>query len=141
MSTSKPTLTALLVCDTVIEDKVTSKKSIIGAFTDIWSHNFPCVHYRMGVYFCLTNAEGEYEIRLKLIKTDSEDLLAEAGLSVTINDILSINDFGINLPMAVFPKPGRYEFQIFANKEFLSRKEFRVSKVHGGPNDPSRHAT
>lgn len=133
MSPPKPSLTAFLVCDTVIADKGTNKKSIIGAFTDIWSHNFPCVHYRMGIYFCLTNAEGDYEILLKLINTDSEDLLAEAGMSVKISDILSINDFGINLPMAVFPKPGRFEFQLFANKEFLGRKEFRVSKRQEKP--------
>jgi len=129
----KPSLSALLVCDTVIEDKATNKKSIIGAFTNIWSQNFPCAHHHMGVYFCLTNADGAYEIRLRLTNSDSEQLLTEVGLSIKISDILSINDFGINIPLVVFPKPGRFEFQLFANKEFLGRKEFRVSESQVKP--------
>lgn len=133
MTGSKPSLTALLVCDMVIEDKITSKKTIVGAFTDIWAPDFPCVHHHMGIYFCLTDAEGEYEIALRLANSDSGDLLAEAGLSVNISDRLGISDFGINLPMAVFPKAGRYEFQLYANKEFLGRKEFRVSKASRRP--------
>ena len=133
MTVPKPSLTAILVCDMVIEDKTTNKKTLVGAFTDIWSSDFPCVHHSMGIYFCLTDAEGDYEIVLRLANSDSEDLLAEAGLSVKIEDRLSINDFGINLPMAIFPKPGRYEFQLYANKEFLGRKEFRVSKAARRP--------
>lgn len=131
MPNPKPSLTAFLVCDMVIEDKTTNKKTLVGAFTDIWSPDFPCVHHHMGIYFCMTDAEGDYEIVLRLANSDSGDLLAEAGLSIKIEERLGISDFGINLPMAVFPKAGRYEFQIYANKEFLGRKEFRLSKVSG----------
>jgi hypothetical protein len=129
MAGPTPSLTALLVCDMVIEDKITNKKTIVGAFTDIWAHSFPCTHPAMGVYFCLTDAEGEYEIVLRLVNSDSGDLLAEAGLTVNIANRLGISDFGINLPMMTFMKHGRYEFQLHANKEFLGRKEFRVTKV------------
>ncbi len=123
-----PSLTAFLVCDMVIEDKVTNKKTIVGAFTDIYSDQFPCTHHGMGLYFCLTDADGNYELTLRLANSDSGDFLAEAVLSVSITDRLSINDFGVNIPQTVFQKPGRYEFQLYANKEFLGRKEFRLSK-------------
>lgn len=124
----KPSLSALLVCDTVIEDKATNNKSIIGTFTNIWAQSFPCIHQRMGVYFCLTDAEGDYGLLLRLVHSDTERTLAEAGLSICIHDRLSINDFGINIPAVQFDQPGRYEFQLYANKVFLGRKEFRVSK-------------
>ena len=131
MVTPKPSLSALLVCDMVIEDKSTNKKSIIGAFTDIWSHDFPCTHQKMAVYFCLTDSEGDYEIMMRFVHVDSENLLAEASFSIKIADRLSINDFALNLPPVEFATPGRYEFQLFANKEFLGRKEFRVNKRDG----------
>lgn len=129
MSPPRPSLTALLVCDMVIDDKATNKKSLIGTFTHIWAHSFPCVHHHMGVYFCLTDAEGQYDMVLRLVSSESEALIAEAGLSASIRDRLSITDFGINIPVVQFPVPGRYEFQLHANKEFLGRKEFRVTTL------------
>ena len=125
----KPSVTALLVCDMVIEDKATNKKSLIGAFTDIWAQSFPCLQQKMGIYFCLTDAEGQYDMVIRLVKSDSESKLVEAGFSVTIGDRLAISDYALNLPIVQFAEPGRYEVQLFANKEFLGRKEFRVSKV------------
>jgi hypothetical protein len=129
MGLSKPSLSALLVCDQVIEDKATNKKSIIGAFTHIWAHSFPCSHQKMGIYFCVTDAEGSYDFTLRLVNADSDTILAEAGFSVQIVDRLSITDFGLNLPVVPFPTPGRYECQLYANKEFLGRREFCVSQV------------
>lgn len=133
MSPPKPSLSALLVCDMVIDDKATNKKSLIGTFTHIWAQGFPCIHHKMGVYFCLTDAEGEHEIMLRLVNAESETVLAEAGISVVIHDRLSINDFGVNIPVVQFPTPGRYEFQLFVNKEFLGRKEFLVTKLEAPP--------
>ena len=133
MENSKPSLTAFLVCDMVIDDKTTSKKSLIGTFTHIWTQGFPCVHHKMAVYFCLTDAEGEYDMVLRLVNSESEAIIAEAGLSLTITDRLSISDFGVNIPVVQFPTPGRYEFQLFANKAFLGRKEFLVTKLNPPP--------
>lgn len=83
----------------------------------------------MGVYFCLTDAEGQYDIVLRLVHSESDNMVVEAGLSAVIHDRLSINDFGINIPVVQFPAPGRYEFQLSANKEFLGRVEFRVTTL------------
>jgi hypothetical protein len=133
MSSPKPSLTALLVCDMVIDDKATNKKSLIGTFTHIWAQGFPCVHHKMGIYFCLTDAEGQYDMVLRLVNSESEALLAEAGLSVRIHDRLAISDFGVNIAVVQFPAPGRYEFQLYANKEFLGRKEFQVTALEMSP--------
>ena len=65
MAPPKPSLDrALLVCDMVIEDKTTNKKSLVGLFTHIWAMAFPFAPHKMGVYFSLTDAEGTYEILL-----------------------------------------------------------------------------
>jgi hypothetical protein len=89
----------------VIDDKATSKKSLIGAFTHIWAQGFPCVHHKMAVYFCLTDAEGDYEVVLRLVNSDTEAILAEAGLSLTITDRLAISDFGVNIPVVQLGPP------------------------------------
>jgi len=40
---------ALVVCDQIIEDKLTHKKSLIGIFNQIATPSFPCRHARMAV--------------------------------------------------------------------------------------------
>ncbi len=83
----------------------------------------------MGAYFCLTDAEGQYDMVLRLVHSESDTMVVEAGVSAVIHDRLSINDFGINIPVVQFAAPGRYEFQLYANKEFLGRAEFRVTTL------------
>src|SRR5919197_4724227 len=133
MAPPKPSVTALLVCDMVIEDKTTNKKSLIGAFTDIWAPSFPCIQQKMGLYFCLTDGEGDYDVMIRVVQSETENKILEAGFGVHIVDRLSIYDFGLKLPILQFPDPGRYEIQLFANKEFLGRKEFRLSQLQMPP--------
>ena len=123
----KPIVQAFLVCDSVILDSFTRKKSIIGTFTHLWAPRFPCQHPQMGVYFCLTDAEGQYEFELRLVYLDQDQLIGKASLSsVEIKDRLQIHDFGVNIPSLVFPAPGRYEFRLFANGYFVTQKDFNV---------------
>jgi len=123
----KPSIQAFLVCDSVIIDSITGKKSIIGAFTHLWASQFPCQHQQMGVYFCLTDAEGIYQFELRLYYLDKDLMVGKASLSpITIKSRLEINDFGLNIPSLVFPGPGRYEFRLYADGHFINQKDFHV---------------
>ena len=46
---STPSGLAIVVCDQIIEDKATSKKSLIGIFNNIASPTFPCRHPQLSV--------------------------------------------------------------------------------------------
>ncbi len=123
----KPSVQAFLVCDSVIIDSQTGKKSLIGTFTHLWAPRFPCQHHQMGIYFCLTDAEGVYAFELRLAYLDQDVIVGKATLSpFTIKDRLEIHDFGINIPSLVFPGPGRYEFRLYANGFFITHKDFNV---------------
>lgn len=124
-----PSLKALMVSDTVIEDRHTGKKSIIGAFTNIDTTSFPCVHPQMGVYFCISDAEGEYEFKLDLVYINRNESIGNAVLSgVQIDSRLDIVDFGLLLPPVQFHGAGRYEFRLYANNEFVGNKDFTVTQ-------------
>jgi hypothetical protein len=135
----KPSVQAFLVCDSVIIDSQTGKKSLIGTFTHLWAPRFPCQHHQMGIYFCLTDAEGVYEFELRLAYLDQDVIVGKATLSpFTIKDRLEIHDFGINIPSLVFPGPGRYEFRLYANGFFITHKDFNVIQQEppGGSQEP-----
>ena len=123
----KPSIQAFLVSDQVIEDSVTRKKSLIGLFTHLQAVSFPFQHQQMGLYFCLTDAEGAYQFDIELIYLNTEQLVCRATLPrIVIGDRLQISDFGINIPSLIFPAPGRYEFRLKMEGHLIAQKDFNV---------------
>lgn len=128
----KPSVQAFLVCDQVIEDSLTKKKSLIGIFTHLQTGIFPFQHQQMGLYFCFTDAEGAYNFDIDLIYLNNEQLICRATLpNIVINDRLQISDFGINIPSLIFPAPGRYEFRLRMEGSLIAQKDFSVMQLSG----------
>ena len=131
MTTSpNPSIQAFLVCDSVIEDSLTKKKSLIGIFTHLQAVTFPFQHHQVGLYFCLTDAEGTYHLEIDLVYVNTDQLVCRASLpDIAIQDRLQIADFGINLPALLFPAPGRYEFRLRMNSRVIAQKDFHVIQL------------
>ena len=126
----RPSVQAFLVCDYVIEDTSTRKKSLIGLFTHLRAAAFPFQHQQLGVYFCLTDAEGTYQFDIDLFFLNTNELVCRATLPpVDIADRLHIADFGINNPMLIFPAPGRYEFRRRIGHAIIAQKDFNVIEL------------
>lgn len=126
----KPSIKAFLVCDYVIEDSATKKKSLVGIFTHLQSLTFPFLHHQMGLYFCLTDAQGTYQFEISLVYLNTDFLMAKAKLPlVEIPDRLQIADFCLTLNNLAFPGPGRYEFRLFADGEIVAQKDFSVMQM------------
>lgn len=127
---SSPSIQAFLVCDCVIEDSLTKKKSLIGLFTHLQSMTFPFQHHQLGLYFCMTDAEGTYHFDIDLMHVNTDQLVCRASLpDIVIGDRLQIADFGINVPALLFPSPGRYEFRLRMNGRVIAQKDFSVIQV------------
>lgn len=127
---SPPSVQAFLVCDCVIEDSLTKKKSLIGLFTHLQSVTFPFQHHQLGLYFCMTDAEGTYHVEIDLMFVNTDQLVCRASLpDIVIGDRLQISDFGINIPALLFPAPGRYEFRLRMNGRMIAQKDFHVVQV------------
>jgi hypothetical protein len=131
---STPSVQAFLVCDCVIEDSLTKKKSLIGIFTHLQAVTFPFQHHQLGLYFCMTDAEGTYHFEIDLVYVNSDQLVCRASLpNIVIDDRLQIADFGINIPALLFPAPGRYEFRLRMDGHVIAQKDFNVIQVSPPP--------
>ena len=131
---SSPSIQAFLVCDCVIEDSLTKKKSLIGLFTHLQSVTFPFQHHQLGLYFCMTDAEGTYHIEIDLVFVNTDQLVCRASLpDIVSGDRLQISDFGIHIPALLFPAPGRYEFRLRMNSRMIAQKDFTVIQVPAPP--------
>lgn len=114
---------AFCVCDMVIEDRTTHKKSLIGLFDRISSRNFPCVHPEMTVYVSLTSGHGTYPCECECRHTDGETLAFRATGTVTMKDPTQVADLVFRMRGVRFAKPGTYwlQFQVDGNPLLMRR--------------------
>jgi len=130
----EPRVNAMLLCDTIITDKITNKKSLIGIFENIHTIDFPCIHYSLSLYIKLTNAKGNYIFRLELVDLEKDVVIGkeESPKVLNIDDPLRTFELLFEIRGLTFEHPGKYEFIIFANDSAFGQKIFEVRKLSEG---------
>lgn len=124
-------LNAMLLCDSIITEKNTNKKSLIGIFENINALKFPCTHYFLSIYIKLTGAKGSYKFRLELVDLEENVVIGKGETPETLNIDDPLKTFELVFEMAklTFGHPGKYEFRIYANNNILGQKTFQVRKI------------
>ena len=113
-----PVLVASLVCDVAVQEPATGKRSLIGIFDRLHAVAFPASR-PMTVYIKLTDALGEYKLRLQFVNTRTGKTLGDATGELTSESALQAVDAHVSFPVVQFPDPGRYEFRVFADEIYL----------------------
>jgi hypothetical protein len=122
-----PTLVSLLICDQVIDDKLTNKKSAIGLFNTILVHQVPTRIHSMAVLASLTEIAGRTPVELRLVRdADNAVVLTTKGHIDAPNPLATIDLMfalqGIRLGAA-----GQYAFEIAVGGELLGRRRFQIA--------------
>ena len=132
-----PKANAMLICDYVITEKTTNKKSLIGIFENIGAAHFPCRHNSLSVYVKLTEAHGSYRFRLELMDLKNYVSIGKTEMpqDIPIDNPLTSYQLVFNLNGLQFAHPGEYEFRIFANDKIFGQKSFVVSEIIEGEGD------
>lgn len=127
---SIPSVLSFLICDMIIIEAGTGKKSIVGVFDTMYAHGEPGWS-RIGVYARLTDMEGAYKFTIRLVHLgDQEELIAWVETPENrVDDRLAMVEIALNLPPVRFPKLGRYEFQLFANDIYMGRATLNVVQM------------
>lgn len=126
-----PRLNAMLICDQVITEVGTNKKSLIGVFEIINVRDFPCMHPFLAVYVKLTDAKGEYKFKLELVDLKENLIIGRGEMikPIKIEDPRKTYELVFNLNGLLFEHEGEYEFRLFANNKIFGQKTFLVRKV------------
>ena len=131
-----PSLNAMLLCDLTIREHGTGKMSLIGIFENISAARFPVVHRALTVYAKLADAEGEYAIRLELLRLDDSHMVAQGNLRAGFADRMTPGELTVNLENLGFERPGRYEFRLYADERFVASKSFTVIQTAAAAPSP-----
>ncbi len=135
MTSPTPKTNAMLICDYVITERETNKKSLIGVFENIGAATFPCTHFAMSVYIKLTDAQGGYQFRLELVDLQSDIMIGKSEIpdEVHVPSPLDAHELVFNLRGVRFLHAGNYEFRIFANDRIFGQKKLVVEQVQANP--------
>jgi hypothetical protein len=125
-----PSVLAILLCDTCITDAATSKKTLIGLFDRFLYTELPITPPGFTLYAKLTDMDGQYAMRIDLVNLEDEQRLASFTLDLQASqNRLGIYDLLVMFPARLqFDRPGRYEFQLYADEIFVGRTTVTVEK-------------
>lgn len=114
MKKEMPIGLALIVCDTVIQDRETGKRSLIGMFDRLHARQFPCVHPAMFVYVSATSGRGEYETQIVCRHGQTDKRAFTISGKIRFPDPLQVVELTCHVQGAKFEEPGEYwvELQI-----------------------------
>jgi hypothetical protein len=122
---------AIVVCDQIIEDKLTHKKSLIGIFNQIATNKFPCQHPQIAVFISLTEGRGTSNARLKITHDESGQVIGEVTGQIQFPDIHAAVEINFNLVGLVFPQPGLYSIEFYCDDALVLERRFHV--LHAQP--------
>jgi len=120
-----PVLLGMLLCDHVIVEQGTSKKSLIGIFDRVFANVFPTFQ-QMTVYVRLIDAQGAYKFKLDFVDIERDTVIRSMETELMhIADRFEAYELIIRSTVQL-QRAGLHEFRLFANEAFIGSISFRV---------------
>jgi len=128
-----PSVLAMLVCENIIIEAVTNKKTLVGVFNQIQNSQFPAPFGPFWIYARLADAEGDYVLRLELVHLETnKKILSASGMDVHVPNRLGPHELSLNIQRIFFELPGTYEVLLYANDVWIGRTTVSVVKKEQG---------
>lgn len=124
-----PALNAMLICDLALQEQVTGKTSLVGIFETVSAYQFPARHGFLSVYVKLTDVQGEYHLRLELVRLEELKVVGQGQIRATFADRMVPAELVFQIGDIVFEGEGRYEFRLYANGRWVGSKSLNVRQA------------
>ncbi len=125
---------AFLVCDHVIQDAQTGKKSLIGVFHELRAERYPAVHPQLWIYANLTDGHGRYALEIRLVDVQEGSVLSRGEPPpLEIAGPLQVAELSAQLRNVGLPRPGLYEFHLLSNGQVLATKAVHATLLASPP--------
>ena len=131
----KPEPIALIVCDQVITDQKTNKKSLIGVFNNISAANFPCHHPALSIFVSVTDGPDRTRAAIRIVKEDNqhdpleESVVFESSGEIQFPNPLVVVELIFEIVNLQFAEPGRYRIEFRCDDEIVLQRPFQVTQI------------
>lgn len=119
-----PVYLGMFICDHVITDIISNKRSIIGIFDQFQSSEYPS-RVSFTVFARVTDGEGEYRGKLEIVHLEDDKVCGMAEGPMKIKDRMSVHDLVVQMSFPI-PKEGTYEVRLYVDGAYLGRSVFRA---------------
>jgi hypothetical protein len=125
----KPIPLTMLICDSIIDDRLSGKKSLIGIFNNIATAELPCRHQTLYVYCVLTEGMGQYEGALRCIHLESNKTIINLTGPIQFPNPLATVEFIFDIKNIVLEQEGIYVFELLCDNQPIISRKLNVSKI------------
>lgn len=124
-----PSPLAMIVCDAVIDDRRTAKKSIIGMFNNIHTSKVPAIHPKLNVFLALTEGHGDYNCLLQCVSEDGGKRVFHMEGPIRFQNPHQIVDFNFEIAGIIFPNYGEYRFEFLCEGKLVIARKIRILQI------------
>jgi hypothetical protein len=121
-----PTMVSFLICDQVIDDKLSNKKSAIGIFNTILVPKVPAIIHQMAILASVTEIAARVELEIRLMRDTDNAVLFSGKGNVEAPNPLAVVDLLFAMQGVKIPDAGQYAFEILSGGALLGRRRFQV---------------
>jgi hypothetical protein len=136
----RPIGEALILCDQIITEAITNKKSLIGVFNHISGRQFPLQLPRLCIFCVMSNGRGEMTFELRCVRMEDSYEVAKITAPIVLPDPNTVVELVLTLNHIPFERPGLYNFEMHCEGEIVLEKRFNVLSLPPPlpPSEPSR---
>lgn len=123
-----PIIHAMLICDKVIAEEKTRKKSLIGVFDTFNYTQLPFAIPELWVYVNLSDVLEEHSIKIEFVHLDENRIIAEIKSKLSGKGNPN-QELGYCFRNMRFEKDGTYVFRFWADDDVIGEKYLRVRRA------------
>ena len=129
---SPPMKTAILLCDKVIVEHNTNKKSLIGCFTNVSGPEFPFTLDAFTIFLTLIGGHGKNSCRVE-VKHMTKDDIGGKAIAKLMGDVVFKNpndtvELAFEFKKFQFMEPGQYAIHFLCDNNPVAERRFNVTK-------------
>ena len=121
----RPFCIAIVICNEVIEDKVTSNKTLVSIFNTIGTPGLPCHHPRMFVMASFTDGRGRWPISFRITGPSGATLMQVDGEAHFANP-LDVVDLVLQVRGLQLNEEGEHRVDMIVGGEPRGSRRFSV---------------
>lgn len=125
----KPIGVALMICDQVITEAGTNKKTLIGVFNNLRANEFPCRHPKMCIFVSLTGGHGKTATEVKCVNENTHETLFSAQGEIAFKNPNNIVEAVFEFNNVMLPSAGLYCIEVVSEGELVLQRRFIVSQI------------
>ena len=116
-----------MICDHVIAEQETNKKTLVGTFNNIKLPQVPGVYHAFSVFASLTNGQGAVRLILRCTSVTADQVQFEVAMDSQFPDPSHVAEFIFNLLNVPFSATGIHCLELIVDEEPILETRFTVN--------------